>query len=349
MTDSDTIVVRRASNGRYWQAVWVDPRTGAREATAACQQLAAQIRASGLPESRGRDTASLGDCGDAFIARRQHLHSSTLSVYGTTLAKLAEFFGPGRHLKAIGPEDGMEWASWLRSSGLSEGTVRKHIRTARTMFSEAVRLGKTDANPVEGIAAAPQRPVRDWYYVTDDDLEALLDSCPGPGWRCLVALCRLAGLRTGEALRLEWRDVDWSRHRIRIRPQRGRQYEGTKQAERVAPAVPRLYQVLQEAFDAADDGARRVSPIRYGSVYVRFRQIVRDAGLVPWEKPFTTMRRNCRSDWDAIYPAADVSAWLGHSTEVGRRHYHDTTQETWDRATKGDDLNKISDRPLTLR
>ena len=50
---------------------------------------------------------------------------------------------------------------------------------------------------IKGDAAEPDK---DWKYVSLEKLDKLLDACPNIGWKMLIALCRLAGLRRGEAL-----------------------------------------------------------------------------------------------------------------------------------------------------
>ena len=78
------------------------------------------------------------------------------------------------------------------------------------------------ANKVIVLVAAEKLPVRildpagnkDWKYINIDELEKLLDACPNWGWKMLNALCHFAGLSRGEALKLQWSDIDWQKHRI---------------------------------------------------------------------------------------------------------------------------------------
>jgi len=44
-----------------------------------------------------------------------------------------------------------------------------------------------------------------------EELDKLLDACHNVGWKMLIALCRIAGLRRGEALRLLWSDINWEK------------------------------------------------------------------------------------------------------------------------------------------
>ena len=70
----------------------------------------------------------------------------------------------------------------------------------------------------------------------------------------LIALCRLAGLLRGEGMDLTWSDIDWEKHRLTIIAEKiGRR--------RVAPIEPKLYQLLLDAFDQAENGDERVCAI----------------------------------------------------------------------------------------
>ncbi len=155
-------------------------------------------------------------------------------------------------------------ARW--SLGLSEQRVRAHIRNAKAIFNWARRFGLVTDNPFTDFDGAP-RPTGPNHYVTLVDFVRLLRACRSGaqiqhGWRALHGLCRLAGLRRGEALDLPWSGkavdsrgqehwvgVDWERRRLHIMGNAKR-----SRTHRVVPICPRLYKILIRAFEAAPAG-----------------------------------------------------------------------------------------------
>ena len=91
----------------------------------------------------------------------------------------------------------------------------QHIRHARKMFNHALDDDLITYNPFDRLGQ--NDPVeKDWHYVTIEELDKLLDACKTRGWKTLIALCRLAGLRRGEALKLPWSGVDWQNRRLTV-------------------------------------------------------------------------------------------------------------------------------------
>ena len=162
--------------------------------------------------------------------------------------------------------------------------------------------------------------------ITVEELDKLLDACPIQGWRLLIALCRLAGLRRGEALGLTWSDVDWQNHRLKIMAQKtGRQ--------RIVPIQPKLYEMLLAAFEQAKEGEKRVCPIFRHGLWRNLQVYRKRAGLEKWKDAFKVMRRNCETDWAQVYPQYVVSTWIGHGIEVSARHYLQVPEELYDKVS----------------
>src|SRR5690606_17498305 len=118
---------------------------------------------------------------------------------------------------------------------------------------------------------------------------ALLDACPSSSWKALIALCRWAGLRRSEAVRMDWPQVDFAARTLTVAHQ-GEQT--TKKRTRVAPMDPRLYAVLMDRFNAAGDGERVFADDPH-NLTKDVKAIIKRAGLEPWDKSFHTLRENC--------------------------------------------------------
>jgi integrase len=195
---------------------------------------------------------------------------------------------------------------------------------AKTVFNQAVREDLIMFNPFDRLKGNAAEPDKDWKYISLDELEKLLDACPNWAWKMLIALCRLAGLRSGEALELCWSDVDWQNHRFTVIAEK----TGKR---RVVPIEPKLYQLLLDAFEQEQEGQQRVCPVSKHCLWRNFQSIRKRAELPRWKDAFKVMRRNCETDWAQRYPQYAVSAWLGHGIEVSAKHYLQVPEELYEK------------------
>ena len=167
------------------------------------------------------------------------------------------------------------------------------------------------------------------YFVTREQATTVLDACPNIQWRALVGLARLAGLRVPSETRLlTWASVDWGRGRLTVRSPKTERYEGHDQRE--TPIVPKLAILLQDAFDAAEEGQERVITLSVNNLQRDFQVIVRRAGLQRWPRPFQVCRQSLDTEWKMTYPDHAVDEWLGHSREVSGKHYLMVPDELFD-------------------
>ena len=203
-----------------------------------------------------------------------------------------------------------------------------HVKNARTVFNHAFRDELIRFNPFDRLRATAPAPEKNWKYVTLEELDELLDACPSTDWKLLIALCRLAGVRRGEAVNLTWNAVDWENHRLAVIAQKtGRR--------RIVPIEARLYQLLIDAFAMAEEGQQRICVISPYCLWRDFQRIRERAGLPRWKDAFQVLRRNCETDWAQKYPQYAVSVWLGHGIKVSARHYLQVPEELYDKVAKG--------------
>ena len=169
---------------------------------------------------------------------------------------------------------------------------------------------------------------KDWRYVTLDERELLLDKASNQGWRAFLSLCRLAGLRQGEALELTWGKIDWDRHRITVHGRKTNKM-------RVVPMEPRLEEILLEAYDSAPEGEELVCHgVLFNNRRRTFHKLCGCAGLIPWKSWCHTLRKNAETDWAQRFPIYAVARWLGHSVTVSERHYLQVPEELFDKVAR---------------
>lgn len=125
--------------------------------------------------------------------------------------------GLGAHrIDRLQPEHIERLYAKLRATGLASGTVHHVHRTLRAALNEAVRRGRLASNPAT-IARAPRVEEEEIEPFTVDEARRVLTAATERrnGVRYMLALT--VGLRQGEALGLQWRDVDLDRGTLTIR------------------------------------------------------------------------------------------------------------------------------------
>lgn len=303
-----------------------------RQAKLKCDRLAAELNLNPF-KADGRRAPSLEKLIRRYIENRTDLKPATKKLYELTEKYLLEFFGGDIRIERITRAMAADWRAAMAKGKLvlnqnkkkiKEASVCIHVRNAKTIFNQAVREDLILYNQFDRLKGTAREPDKDWKYVTLEELDKLLDACSNWGWRMLIALCRLAGLRRGEALNLSWHDIDWQNHRLTVIAEKtGRQ--------RVVPIEPKLYILLLDAFDNAEESKKRICPISEHSLWRNFQMIRMRAGLEKWKDAFKVMRRNRETDWAQQYPQYVVSAWIGHGIEVSSRHYLQVPEELYEK------------------
>jgi len=301
-----------------------------------------QFRAVYKARRAGADTAPVHRRHKRF----RDLGEATIRDHDMTLRYLVHHFGEDRLIDRISPVDAEGFLDALeagrlvgarqesaRGRGLSEQTIRGHIRNAKAIFNWAHAFRLVTANPFAEYCGTPL-PSEPNHYVSIGAFEALAAKASSPGWCALFALCRLAGLRRGEALTLPWSGtmpdregvqrwvgVDWKRHRLCIVAVKTR-------IHREVPIVPRLFDILSEIRPPAPDDHATICGLSGNNLTRIGEKTAEAAELDPWPKFYQAMRSSCENDWKQRGLAEPTySAWLGHSPTVSRKHYVSPTDD----------------------
>lgn len=285
--------VTLSSNGKYWQAFYYDTigkrrakslgpkkKMSKRQAKVKCDRFAAELCLNPA-RADSRHSPTLEKFLDRYINNRTDLKSATKDLYEQTKEYLLKFFDGGVRIGRITRAMAADWRAAMAGGKLvlnrskkkiKEASVCIHVRNAKTAFNHAVREDLILFNPFDRLKGTAREPDKDWKYITFEELDKLLDACPDWGWKMLIAFCRLAGLRRGEAFNLNWADIDWQCHRLKIIAEKtGKQ--------RVVPIEPKLYQLLLDAFDQAEEIEERICPISKHCLWRKFQTIRNRAAL----------------------------------------------------------------------
>jgi integrase len=129
-------------------------------------------------------------------------------ILGSSLAGLS--------LDRVRPSHVEGWVVELRHKGLAESSIQSAYTILRAVLDTAVRDGALAANP----AAAIQRPrvtAKEASHLTPAQVAELLRAAEGSRYAPLFVLLVHTGLRRGEALALQWPDVDLTKGLLRVR------------------------------------------------------------------------------------------------------------------------------------
>jgi integrase len=127
--------------------------------------------------------------------------------------------------------------------GLSPKTINNQLTVLRRLLRSAFEWGALAAIPQFRLLAAPTPPFR---YLSMVDIARLANSAPNSLARAMIVTASHTGLRVGELAGLEWDDVDFARHQLRIARNLVRGHLGTPKngRTRYVPLTPEIAQEL---------------------------------------------------------------------------------------------------------
>lgn len=114
-----------------------------------------------------------------------------------------------RPLASIGPDEAADLIRELARRGAAFANRARAYLSA--CFAQAKREGYIEANPFQGAPRFKERPVREPYLFTKEELQRLdaaIAALEDPEARAYFVLLRTTGARPGEPLRLRWADLD---------------------------------------------------------------------------------------------------------------------------------------------
>jgi integrase len=278
-----------------------------------------------------------------YITSRPDVKEATRRKWQDVKDKLAIFF-KDTFIDDVTIQQAKSFRINLKSIGLSENTIRRHIGISRQFFNSAIESEIISKNPFCGQSVSNRANPERFYYITQEMALKVLAACPDAQWRLIFGLARWGGLRCpSEVLRIKWQDVDFEHSRFIVHASKTEHHEGG--GIRTVPMFPELRKLFQDCFDEAPEGAVYCIDRYKGkwtNLGVQMARIIRQAGIEPWPKIFQNMRSTRETELFKLTGGnvKAVCSWIGNSPVVAMQHYAQVTSEAEREAVKTTLLNE---------
>ena len=274
--------------------------------------------------------------------------AATVTTWKQCERLLLEYFPADKALDSLTPGDAEDFRNYLltrsgkpcgnrKAKPLAEATVRRRCGCAKGFFAYAVSKGIIPRNPFDNKKVPTTAPSgRQKEFVTPELAQRVLDQFPTAEWRLLFALARWGGMRVpSEPESLRWSDIDFDRMRISFRCPKTEHHDGKDRRE--IPIFPELVAPLREVFELAEPGEELVLPFLRTLTGTALRKpllaAITKAQAKPWPKLWNALRASRVTELRESFPAHVVDAWLGHDDNIARKHYAQTLDDHYQRAT----------------
>ena len=199
------------------------------------------------------EAPNLDTLAEAWLVRRVATHRAARDDRSRWQSHLSRAFGKMKPHEIDGTKI-RRFVEEKIAKGLAPNTIGNLVRQLSTFFADIVESGHAPANPVASLPRSTRRLYRPGHDSRTTafiekmaDVERVFRQLPSPV-NVAFAVGAFAGLRTGEVLGLNWRDVDIENRRLHIRQQvnRGRIGPLKDDDSRVVPMLSPLVPVLAQ-------------------------------------------------------------------------------------------------------
>ncbi len=278
-----------------------------------------------------RTGATLADAAAEWLRYVEHDRAckpSTLTDYRHTAGRIVGDLGAER-LEDVTPEMLERWKATLT---VSNRTVAKYLVILHGIFRRAMKVWGLPRNPAASVERPRFRVSDDLDAFSPEDVWALVRAAASKQDACMFLTAAFTGLRMGELLALEWRDIHFAGDAIRVR----RSYNvhggvGSPKSGKVrsVPMVPDVAEQLAALAGREDfvEPEELVFPGAVGrfqdasSIRLRYRAALERAELRPLR--FHDLRHTFGTLAVRRAEVPAVQAWMGHSDiQTTMRYVH---------------------------
>lgn len=254
-----------------WRAAVVDEVTGKRHYIRASTQAEALRRRDELRRRLGQatradDAQTVAEWIEGWMqSKASRVRPRTAESYRSHIEHhITPALGRFR-LSQLTPARLQGFVDQLTALGMHPVTVARVVATLRSALNTAVRQGILDLSPARAIELPRAEQYRG-EYLDQAQAERFLGAARGHRWGALYTLLITTGLRLGEALGLQWSDIDFDSGQVRVTKQ-AQQQDGAwrlvppkaSSAVRVAYAPPVALAALRQ-HQGTQEQARALAP-----------------------------------------------------------------------------------------
>lgn len=211
--------------------------------------------------------------GQWLPAIQDKVKSRTRASYKGNVTRVPDWLGAVR-LDELKPAHFQRFYTELSKAGLKPRTVRQNHMCLHKALKDALRLDLVTRNATEGVTL-PRVPHTEPHWYTSAQLQRLFEATAGDRFHALWVVLGTLGLRLGEALGMQWTDIDWQRRTITLARTLQRDRETgelgptemkTRSSRRTLTLTPLALQALKAHRDQQEFDKREVR--QRGSIWV---------------------------------------------------------------------------------
>lgn len=255
---------RKNSRSRSWYIDYRDPVTGkrVRKACGKTRREAEKYRARLEVKMLGEDFVARDPDNPPFYEFMQeymdHLGAtgisySSLKRYKQILQNFIDFFwNKKNHVQYLGDisiKDIWDYIHYRNKNRIKDKTISFELAEIKKCFRYAVEIGAIANNPAQAVGFKANQESTPHFF-SKDEIQKIFKALPTEWMRDVFRTLLYTGMRKGELMHLQWRDVDFDRKLIHIRHQVISGDEiiyktKTKSSARSIPMYDEVYQTLK--------------------------------------------------------------------------------------------------------
>ncbi|MDE2314729.1 MAG: site-specific integrase [Elusimicrobia bacterium] len=272
-----------------------------------------------LPGQRGKTTAFFWMC-EQYLEKHARVNKKSWREDEIIIKKLKAYFSD-KPLAQILPQD-IEGYKASRKNFVMEATINRELAVLKTIFTKAVLWGYASRNPVKEISLFKEEriPIR---ILTTEARRKMLEKS-SEMLRPILLMALKTGMRQGEILKLQWKDVDLVHETISVTHTKAKKL-------RQIPIHPELRETLAKlprktALVFSNKFGQRYH--RNGMVREAFEALKAELDMP--DLTFHMLRHNFASE--LIAKGADVRTvqeYMGHSSLKMLERYAHLNQGMW--------------------
>lgn len=321
-------IFRRQDSPYWWYRIQLDGRVVTGSTNTADKKLANRIHLEKhhqftaehhLPNQRGKSTAFFWMC-DQYLEKHAKVNKKSWKQDFIIIKKLKAHFGDVA-LMNIQPE-GLEGFKAHRKNFVKDATINRELAVLKTIFTKAIKWGYASRNPVKEVSLFKEErtPIR---ILTVEERAQLLSESHEL-LRPILLMALKTGMRQGEILNLQWKNVDLESETISITQTKAMKL-------RQIPIHPELKEFLAKLprptpFVFANKYGTKYHP--YGMIREWFVKLRVKLGMP--DLTFHMLRHNFASE--LIAKGADVRTvqeYMGHSSLRMLQRYAHVNKGIW--------------------